>query len=596
MRKTIVSAVLSLSACALMAQTAEPLFVRDAVGERPAISAARLAERASTPPLARLADAGAAALDELEALERWNREGNPPLRNGFTRALDEPVKVDLANGIAALSSRPATLAGGVISSSERGMVWSGVVRVENAHRIRIALKNVNVPDSALFWTWGKGEEPIVFGSELIDPQGTLYTPSVGGEVAYLEIEIPNEAASQASFVIDSVVEIVASPMQPRMRTNSITPADEATCLIDATCVESSILDVVEPYRRAVAHLQYVTNGSAYICTGGLLNDTDESSVIPYMLTADHCFNTQASASSLEAFWDYKTSSCGAAFPDPSTMPRSNGAQMLASSAATDFTFVRLNSIPSGRALLGWDPRPSSVPNGTTLHRISHPFGVPQLYSSTLANETTGTCSGWPRGNYLYSSSLHGGTYGGSSGSPVILKGGYVVGQLAGGCGPDPSAGCDASNSTVDGALSATFPMISSYLQGTSTGSPCVANSTTACLLNGRFKVTVRYRNGFDNAPADREAQVKPVTGFANPNFETAFFYFNSSNNIEMMIKMLDQGNVDSAGRPTIALLFGSATPLRIEVTVVDSKNGARRTYLSEFNKMQGKTDFNAFVK
>ena len=104
------------------------------------------------------------------------------------------------------------------------------------------------------------------------------------------------------------------------------------------------------------------------------------------------------------------------------------------------------------------------------------------------------------------------------------------------------------------------------------------------------------RNAFDNNPADFDAFRKPVTGFANPNFETAFFYFNSADNIEVLIKMLDQGNVNPQGQPTIALLYGSATPLRIEITVTDTTNGAVKNYSNAVFLQQGTSDFTAFVK
>ena len=128
------------------------------------------------------------------------------------------------------------------------------------------------------------------------------------------------------------------------------------------------------------------------------------------------------------------------------------------------------------------------------------------------------------------------------------------------------------------------------------GGPCVQDANTACLLNNRFRVKVRMRNAFDNNPADFDAFRKPVTGFANPNFETAFFFFNSPDNIEVLIKMLDQGNVNPQGQPTIALLYGSATPLRIEITVTDTTNGAVKNYANAVFLQQGTSDFTAFVK
>lgn len=124
---------------------------------------------------------------------------------------------------------------------------------------------------------------------------------------------------------------------------------------------------------------------------------------------------------------------------------------------------------------------------------------------------------------------------------------------------------------------------------------CTTTATSACLLN-RFQASVRYRGAFDNGSADTTARLKAVTGFASSSYETCFFYFNSANNIELMLKMLDQGNTNASGSPTIAVLFGSATPLRTELTIVDTWTGTTRRYTSEFGGMRGTTDFTAFVK
>ena len=126
--------------------------------------------------------------------------------------------------------------------------------------------------------------------------------------------------------------------------------------------------------------------------------------------------------------------------------------------------------------------------------------------------------------------------------------------------------------------------------------PCVVDARTICMLGGRFQVNVRYRGGFDNGAVDASALVKTVSGFASPTRETAFFYFNDPNNIEVLLKLLDQGNVDSTGRPTIAVLFGTATPLRTEITITDTQTGVQQTYASDFGSMRGLTDFGAFLR
>jgi hypothetical protein len=64
-----------------------------------------------------------------------------------------------------------------------------------------------------------------------------------------------------------------------------------------------------------------------------------------------------------------------------------------------------------------------------------------------------TCTGWPRGERIYSRLTLGATDGGSSGSPVVNSSDQVVGQLSGGCGTNVNDPCDAvNNATVDGAF------------------------------------------------------------------------------------------------------------------------------------------------
>ncbi len=597
MSKRISYLLVCLLATTAFAEEVGPVFVRDAIGVRSMAAAPRIAERAAAQPLVTLAAARDVMPEELEGIRQWNDERRTPTKIGFTRSIGEPVQVRIGRP-EDVSAMSVTAGGGVIAASERGtLIWSGSVRVAGAHRMRIHLQNVNVPPGTTFWAYGTTGQPEAYGTELIDQSGEMYVPSVGGEIAYLEVEVP-QGASNASFVIRDVLELL--PLEESFTRGTPETLDDPSCLVDRQCVTTTSFDRIVEASGATAHLQYVKNGSGFVCSGGLLNDTDTSGFIPYLLTANHCFSAQSSATTLEAYWDYKSPSCGGTFPDLGTVTRTIGATLLATNSSTDFTLVRMNSVPSNRYFMGWTT--AALSHGTKLYRLSHPFPSQfsqpaiQAYSTTFVSTTVGTCSSSGRPNFIYSTAGDGGVYGGSSGSPVMIAGGQVVGQLKGSCGPnDPTAGCDDSNSTVDGAFSQTYASIQQFLNpGTSSG--CTANSTTACMLNGRFRVTVRYRGGFDNGPVDTNANVKSVTGFANPNFETGFFFFNSENNIEMLVKILDQGNTNSQGQPTIAVLFGSATPLRIELTIVDTLKGNTKVYSSNFNAMTGGTDFTAFVK
>ncbi len=585
-RKVVSMAVASALLClSSFAQSVDPLFVRDAVGVKRSAAAPRLAENAKIAAALVLPAAVSAVPEEIDAVRAWNEAGNRPAKNGFTRRFSEALSVKV--GAAASSKEGVTpLARGILSSSKNGVIWSGVVHVAGAYRTRLHLENVKLPEGAVLWAYGKSDEPTAFGRELVDEQGSLWVPSVGGDTVYLEIEVPTpkSEADSAEFTLTGLLEIVA----PAATTPSPKADDTPTCLLDVTCVSTSTLGLINEYSRSVGHLQYVKDGSGYVCTGGLVNDSDSNTFIPYFLTANHCFSSQTSATSLEVYWDWRFSSCdSSSIPNPPVSTRSIGSTLLATSASNDFTFLRLNSVPASRIFLGWNA--GSISEGSTLFRISHPapeqYGpLPQMFSTTIVDSAFGSCSGRPQSDYIYSTGGTGGVYGGSSGSPTINASGQILGQLFGSCGPDPSAGCDARNATVDGRFSQTFNSVKQYLQGSSgTPQPCVESSTTTCLSGNRFAISVNY-----STASSGSGQGKPIKYTA----DSGLFWFFESTNIEMLVKVLNACSVNNR-----FWVFGAAsTDVGYTITVRDSQAGTSKTYTNPVGtRAAAITDTGAFV-
>lgn len=577
------SILFAVSAAAAQVESVKPEFSRDPVGIKAYPAAPRVLERAAIGPAVTLAAASEAAPEEMVALREWNDADRLPLKNGFTRTVSDVVAVRLEAAMAEKGGQ-SSYARGLVSASDRGtLIWSGAVRVEKAHRIRLHLSNVTLPEGATLWVYGAGETPIAFGKELVY-EGSLYTPSVNGPVVYLEVEIPSPktTADVASFEIRDVLELVA----PReLRTFQPEPDDAPTCLVDATCVSTSTFDAIVETRGAMAQLQYVKGGDGFVCSGGLINDKVTTSVVPYLLTANHCFDSQASATSLEAYFDYKTSSCNGAFPSfPSP---TLGATLLATNATSDFTFVRLNSLPGGRWLLGWTT--AAQPDGTKLYRVSHPFPdsfsvpAPQRYSSTNVSSTFGSCSTKPLTDYLYSTGGSGGTYGGSSGSPVLIAGGQIVGQLFGGCGSDPTAGCDnLNNAKVDGRLSTTFPSIQQYINVTGGSPVCVPSSTTICLSNDRFAVSVAWKTSSQTGNGTA-IEYTPDSGL---------FWFFGSTNIEMILKIINACSLNSR----YWVFAAATTDVEYTITVTDTQKATTKTYFhAQGTPAPAITDTSAFA-
>ncbi|HEY8021603.1 MAG TPA: hypothetical protein VIH93_10905 [Thermoanaerobaculia bacterium] len=538
----------------------------------------RLAERMSPTAAASLRAAPEGAADQLEALKQWNQAGKLPLRVGFSRPLAAPERVTLG-GLAG-RTLPMRWAGGFLGRSSAGNpVWSTSITVAGAYRLRLHLAGVELPAGTRFWVWGRGGEPRAFGLDLRGPDGALWTPGVPGDTLYLELEAPAAAiaaGSAARFAPDAVSQrfqldakgqpIVATTAAAALGGPTVAPR-LGECLIDATCVKPATLGVIADLRSAIALLDFIDAGTEFECSGGLLNDS-ASDGIPYLLTANHCFDNQAAASSLEAFWDFRSSVCNGPAPELSSVPETSGSTLLASDPTSDFTFLRLADLPPGRFFLGWNADPAAVHDGVRLFRVSQAFADKQVYSTSLVRSSgVPICSGAPVGDFIYAQLTQSATFAGSSGAPSILAGGYVVGQLLGGCGfNNPDDGCDYSNSEIDGAFSVTYPKIAQWLNPTPVPA-CVPGPTTLCLLGNRFAVQATFDTG---SGLSGPAQVMGLTD------GSGYLWFFNQANVEAAVKVLNGCALNSR----YWIFVGGLTDVHVVFRVTDTHSGLQRLYVN----------------
>ena len=467
----LVSLLVPLSAPAVAAGPTEMPLAR-ATGLRSAAALTppplRLAERFGVTPLASLTDASVGAGDQIEALRDWNRSGRQPFRAGFVRSLPLPRRVRFTTD--ALSRAAGIYAGGaLVRTGPSTVVWGAEVDVADAYRLKLHLADLELPAGARIWVYGEaGDAKGPFGRELA-ADGGLWTPVVRGPVIRIEVELPTSPAAERTpgFTVDSVAEIFeigpdGGPVAPAFRTKV-----DTSCLINASCVSTGTVPAIRAIQAATALVFFLDGNFVGQCTGGLLNSASQD---PFFLTASHCIDTKASAASADLFWDY-VQLCGGSVQTPS---ETFGADLLAAGTSSDYSLLRLDSIPSGRALLGWNANTGLVVPGAQFYRVSHPAdetGIfPQAYARhrVLANPTVCSPGGDPRpiddlSKFSYSETLSGGVLGGSSGAPLVTGSGQLVGQLLGGCGPMPAEGCRADTQIIDGRFSETFGFIGSWL-------------------------------------------------------------------------------------------------------------------------------------
>lgn len=269
-----------------------------------------------------------------------------------------------------------------------------------------------------------------------------WTPTTRGSTVYIAIE-SGGAASIAELAIGTVE----------------SNASASACTKDVACTDANDDPEVTAASRAIALIRFVRGNASYVCTGGLVNDTNKSGT-PYLLTARHCISTQAEAASIEAIWDNRATICGVS-DSASKSVRTYGAELLVASADTDVALLRMKNLPPDRVFLNVELAP--LPAGTMTYRVSHAEGKPQKYSAGKVRTSGAGCSTAPRPRYLYTTPTEGAVATGSSGAPLLLPGLRIAGQLFALCGPSPNEPCAIYNDVVDGSIAASWPVLSPYL-------------------------------------------------------------------------------------------------------------------------------------
>ena len=95
------------------------------------------------------------------------------------------------------------------------------------------------------------------------------------------------------------------------------------------------------------------------------------------------------------------------------------------------------------------------------------------------------------------------------------------------------------------------------------GQPCRPSNTVLCLHRDRFRVEVAWQNQFNGTTG---------VGRAIPRTNvTGFFSFGDPSNVELMVKVLDFGDV-------VKVFYGQLTNLRFTITVTDTRTGTVKTY------------------
>jgi hypothetical protein len=298
---------------------------------------------------------------------------------------------------------------------------------------------------------GAGNVWLYDGAQFVGPysgrgpygDGHFWSASVASESVVLEYQ-PAAADGAEPPSGDPPFQIATIAHQARSiaraaesQTASNTPTDGADfCQLDPNCYPTW-----QPAMKMVGELLFEEAGSEYSCSGSLVA-TRDNSMIPYLLTAGHCINTEPVARTVQVYWTYQTSSCGATPPaGPASSETSPLGTHLIDSGTIgqgDYSLLLLSGIPSNVTFSGWDPADPPVTAAVT--GIHHPvaswkrisFGERVGDSDVTIEQDDGTLALAPAAEYFQIQMDQGRVQPGSSGSPLFTSPGVIVGTLTDG--------------------------------------------------------------------------------------------------------------------------------------------------------------------
>ncbi|MCB1805863.1 MAG: hypothetical protein KDJ99_12175 [Candidatus Competibacteraceae bacterium] len=292
----------------------------------------------------------------------------------------------------------------------------------------------------------------------------LWSPVIAGDSIGLEIYLPAQVApADVAIRLPLLSHLLLAEVQSDLKSLAQL-GDSGSCEIDVACDNSDIPDALID---SVAKIRFSgLTGGTFLCSGTLLNDTDDSSFIPYFYTAHHCISDQFSASSMDLFWFFQRTSCGG--PDPtSVVQQSSGATLLVTGSHADYTLLRLNSAPpAGVGFSGWST--ASLHTQTGLVGLHHPSGDIKKISrgdgqgTTLIYDPNEDLGDPDDPNFIEITWFSGVTEGGSSGSGLWARSNgqlRLIGTLTGGF-----SFCAAPNSPdYYGRFDVAYPALADFL-------------------------------------------------------------------------------------------------------------------------------------
>ncbi|MCK9498804.1 MAG: PKD domain-containing protein, partial [Bacteroidales bacterium] len=343
---------------------------------------------------------------------------------------------------------------------EGGRLWLLKITVPNAKALSVSFDDWHLAKGCTMFFYNENRKHVIgeFNYKNNLDNRSFATEMLQGSSVYIEYYEPEIMREASDFHISGIGYFYEDlPGIAKYEDGPKTVGVSGSCQVNINCSPEG--DNWQNQKRGVAQITFLAGGDWYLCTGSLVNNTNNDGT-PYFLTAFHCGASDATTTELNQ-WIFKFRYEAVGCTNPSQEPTTYSITGCTSKAkgnisgGSDMFLVLLNSAPTATHqpyYNGWNRNDNaSFSNGVGIH---HPAGdIKKIsYYSTASKTTSTTNIGgsimpatacW-RTTWTSTTNGYGCTEGGSSGSPLFSSTGHIIGTLSGG-----SSACGTNNAGPD---------------------------------------------------------------------------------------------------------------------------------------------------
>ncbi|HOY32544.1 MAG TPA: T9SS type A sorting domain-containing protein [Bacteroidales bacterium] len=315
-------------------------------------------------------------------------------------------------------------------------LWRLTVKSEGAQSIGFGYASFYLPEGVKLFLYNNDRTKIIgaYTSLNNSENYNFSNEKVRGDEITIELYAPNDKINDILFHITDLDYFYRPEENSEIKSSG-------ACEVNINCPEGAIW---QDEKKGVCKLDIKHGSYWFNCTGSLVNNTSQNCT-PYVLLADHChyYGGAYCSTSDYSYWKfwfhYEATNCSGTSPTGTFSKL--GCTLKAhdtygqNGSGSDFCLVQISSaIASSYSVYynGWDRNNSPSATGVSIHHPAADIMKISTYTSAVQSVTYGASGSHWRVVWAATTTNHGVTEQGSSGSPLFNSTGKIIGTLTGG--------------------------------------------------------------------------------------------------------------------------------------------------------------------